>query len=80
MLTNFLTPVFYPESIIPENFINIYRMNPLYQFITFLRTIVLDGAAPEPMAFVRCIAASVPVLLIGLFVFRKKQDRFVFYL
>ena len=80
MLINFLTPVFYPESIIPAQFIDIYRMSPLYQFITFLRCLVLEGTVPEPMAFLRCIAASVPVLLIGLYIFRKKQDRFVFYL
>lgn len=80
MLLNFLTPVFYPETIIPSQFIDLYRMNPLYQFITFMRCLVIDGAVPEPMAFVRCIAASVPVLLLGLFIFRKKQDRFVFYL
>lgn len=35
MMWMYLTPLFYPESIIPTQFLTIYHMNPMYQYITF---------------------------------------------
>ena len=77
---NFLTPIFYPENIIPAEFLGIYRCNPMYQIVGFMRTIVLDGAAPTPEQWLFCCASAVVPLVLGLWVFRRKQDRFVLYL
>ena len=80
MLWMYITPIFYPESIIPSKFISIYHMNPLYQFIYFLREITMNGVAPSPYTFLFCTGASLLSLAVGLVVFKKTQDRFVFYL
>ena len=80
MLWMYMTPIFYPESIIPHEFLPLYHMNPLYQFIFFLREITLNGVSPGPDTFLYCALASLIPLLIGLLVFKKVQDRFVFYL
>ena len=79
-MCNFLTPIFYPENIIPAEFLGIYRCNPMYQIVGFLRTLVLDGAAPTPEQWLFCFASAVISLVLGLWVFRRKQDRFVLYL
>ena len=82
MLTvlNFLTPIFYPESIIPAAFRTLYHCNPLYQLIYFLRTITIGGVSPVPMSYLYCILASFGTLAVGWLVFRRTQDRFVLYL
>lgn len=80
LMWNFLSPVFYPESIIPVSIKGIYRMNPLYQYMSFLRSITLDGMAPGPQCFVFCLVAALVSMSIGLFIFRKLQHRFAFYL
>ena len=82
MLTvwNFLTPIFYPETIIPTAFRGLYHCNPLYQLIFFVRSITIGGVSPTPITYFYCILASVGTLLIGWTVFRKTQDRFVLYL
>lgn len=77
---NFLSPIFYPESIIPARLIGIYHMNPLYQYLFFLRTIILGGISPTPITYFYCILASSISLLIGILVFKKTQDRFVLHL
>lgn len=77
MLWMYATPIFYPETIIPEQFMVLYKMNPLYHFIRFTRLILLDGVSPEPRAYLLCIAAAAIPLLLGLALFRKTQDRFV---
>lgn len=77
LLWMYATPIFYPETIIPARFITLYKMNPLYHFIRFTRLILLDGASPEPQAYLFCVIAAVIPLLLGIAVFRKTQDRFV---
>lgn len=77
MLWMYITPIFYPESIIPENFMMLYKMNPLYHIIRFFRIALMDGISPEPKAYTLTIIASFVPLLIGALVFKKTQDRFV---
>lgn len=79
-MLNFLTPVFYPESIIPAQFLTLYHMNPMYQIIYFMRSIVIGGVSPTPITYLYCLIASVVPLLLGLWVFRKNQDKFVLHL
>lgn len=80
MMWMYLTPVFYPESIIPVNLRTLYHMNPMYQYITFARTCIIDGVSPQPMAFCACLVSAMLVLLLGSWVFKKNQDKFVLYL
>ncbi len=80
MLWMYFTPLFYTENIIPNNMLTIYHMNPLYQYVTFARTCILDGVSPEPLSYLWCLLSSVIVLTIGLYVFKKNQDKFVLYI
>ena len=80
LMWNFLSPVFYPESIIPASILDIYRMNPLYQYMSFLRNIALNGKAPGPQCFAYCSLAALISISVGLLVFRKLQNRFALYL
>lgn len=77
MLWMYLTPIFYPDSIIPEQFMFLYKMNPMYQIIRFFRIVLMDGVSPEPKAYLLVILVSFVPLLIGAVVFKKTQDRFV---
>ena len=79
-IINFMTPVFYPESIIPAAFRTLYHLNPLYQILFFMRSIILSGVSPTPNTYLYCLLASVIPLAIGLWFFRKHQDKFVLYL
>ena len=79
-ILNFLSPVFYPESIIPARFITLYHMNPIYQYLFFMRTITLGGISPTPITYLYCLFATTFTLGIGLFIFRKAQSRFVLHL
>ena len=77
MLWMYATPIFYPESIIPESFMTLYKMNPLYHIIRFIRILLIDGISPEPKAYGLMLIASFVPLLLGVIVFKKTQDRFV---
>lgn len=80
MIWQYLTPIFYPETIIPERFLGIYRLNPLYQFITFARTCIIDGISPAPESYFMCLGMAAGMLAIGAWVFKKYQNEFAFHL
>lgn len=80
MMWMYMTPLFYPESIIPAQFLTAYHMNPMYQYITFARICIIDGLSPEPMAYLWCILSSMVVLGLGILTFKRQQDKFVLYL
>ena len=79
MMWMYMTPVFYPETIIPAKLLPIYRLNPMYQYVTFARTCIIDGVSPAPAAYLWCLLSSAAVLCIGLWAFKSKQDEFVLH-
>lgn len=80
MLWMYLTPLFYPVNIIPENMMGLYSINPMYQYVTFFRTIVMDGVMPTAAQFGWCAGYAVGFMLIGLVVFRKLKRNFILYI
>lgn len=80
MLWMYATPIFYPESILPEDFRFVLKVNPLYHFLKSVRICILDGISPEPNAYFQCLLIALAVLGFGAWVFKKCQDKFVLYL
>lgn len=76
----YFTPLFYPESIIPERYKIILKINPLYYYVNFFRDVVLYGKFPSVKENMICLSISFFSLIIGLYVFYKKQDKFILYI
>ena len=77
MLLMYLTPIFYPDSIIPAQFMTVYKLNPLYHILRFIRSLLIDGVSLEPKAYLYCIVLCMVPFLVGVVIFRKNQDKFV---
>ena len=77
---NYFTPVFYNISIIPAKIQTLFKFNPLYQFITCARKIVLNGEGLTLINVIVLALCSIVMLLIGVTVFKKKQDKFIYYI
>jgi len=77
---SYATPLFYPESIIPGNFQWVIRLNPLYHYIKFARTCIIDGVSPTIMRYWYCFISAVVMLAIGCLIFKKNQDKFALYI
>lgn len=76
----YLTPLFYPLESIPESIQKFIFYNPLYYFVTLLRELVIEGRMPDPAMHLTCICFSLLFLLVGLFIFKRSQDRFILYI
>lgn len=81
MLWMYLTPLFWDLSMLGnELYVRLLRLNPLCQYISFARHIIFTGTAPDAKSFVFCALTAGATLFVGARVFRKNQDRFVYYL
>lgn len=80
MIWMYATPIFYPETILPDAFRVILDINPLYHFLKNIRLCILNGISPEPIVYVQCFIMSAVMLLIGAMTFRKTQNKFILYL
>jgi ABC-2 type transport system permease protein len=85
----YATPLFYPVSILPDWMFRIMQFNPMYQYVDYFRDIVLYGQLPSldynswHIGFIGfnliCFGMGIITFLVGLFVFRKTQKKFILY-
>lgn len=75
----YFTPIMYDISMISAKIQFLFKLNPLYQYINFARTIILENRCPSLMSFIICLGSSLVIFIIGLVTFRKNQDKFIYY-
>ena len=80
MIWNYVTPVFYSIEIIPQKIIFLFKLNPLYQYLTAAREVVLYSRCPSAITLIAITVYSILAILIGAIVFKKNQDKFVYYI
>ena len=81
LIWQYFTPIFYViDSLKPGIGLTLlFKLNPLYHYLGFARTILLDGVVPTQSAFLICGLSSLIVLIIGAIVFKTQQDKFIYY-
>ncbi|SHJ50344.1 ABC-2 type transport system permease protein [Parasporobacterium paucivorans DSM 15970] len=73
----YLTPIFYPISMLPDFLKTIIMFNPLASFVEMFRDVILYGNIPSWSLHLRCFVPCLIVLVLGVFVFKRQQDEFV---
>lgn len=76
----YLTPIFYPESLLSEKLNYVLTFNPMVHFIRYMRDIVLYQSIPSFSQNLTCFSISGATLLIGVILFYRKQDKFILYI
>lgn len=75
----YMTPVFYPISILPEAVAVFLQFNPMYHYISFFRELVLYRSVPSVSVWAACCFFSLVTFFAGLLVFRKLQRNFILH-
>ncbi|PAF29573.1 ABC transporter permease [Paenibacillus sp. 7516] len=76
----YMTPIFYPADIIPDKYQWLIEINPLYPLVGMFRDVLMYGHNFSAHQLTISLIYAALYFIIGLFVFYKKQDRFIFYL
>ena len=77
MAWQFLTPVMYDVSMVPDNFLWVFHINPMTSVIVAYRDILYYAKVPELSTLVSAVCVGIAVLVIGWIAFDRLQRRFV---
>lgn len=80
MALMYMTPVFYPMAIVPENLRFLVRFNPVRSILEVFRDPIYFGKVPPLSHLVVCVTVAAAAFLIGALAFRKASDRIPFYI
>ena len=75
----YVTPIIFSIDFFPEKYRWIFKLNPLAYFLNGFRLSIYYGLLPQWTSIVATFTCALVSLMIGLAVFRKHQDTFVFY-
>lgn len=73
----YLTPVIYPMSILPKWLSWIVKLNPITNFLTMFRDVMLNNTFFGWTSLISAIIETALMLALGLYVFYKNQDKFI---
>lgn len=79
MAWTYFTPIFYPITIMPEKLRWLFALNPMHHYIEYFRALVLYGYIPGTKTNIECFLIGLISMVLGLYVFYKKQDKFILY-
>jgi lipopolysaccharide transport system permease protein len=72
----YLTPIIYPESIVPARFSRVIQLNPLTPLIRNYRRIFLENQHPEWSGLLYCSVVALLVFLFGYWWFARTRKNF----
>ncbi|MDW7776893.1 MAG: ABC transporter permease [Methanosarcinales archaeon] len=72
----FISPIVYPLSLIPKNYMIYYMINPITRIIEMYRDVLLFGVFPAPMDFGLVIVFGLIFYFIGSTLFKHLSRRF----
>jgi ABC-type polysaccharide/polyol phosphate export permease len=76
----YLTPIYYPVSVLPERFRPIMLLNPFYHYTSLFRACLYDGTITKTEHFVIGTLFSAGSFLLGWFIYQRNKDRLIYYL
>ena len=80
MLVMFLTPIFYPVSILPERIFHLIHLNPLFHYVSYFRELALEGRLPGLWENIISLGFALMALCLGLYAKIANQDRYILYI
>ncbi|MCI5845620.1 MAG: ABC transporter permease [Oscillospiraceae bacterium] len=76
MIWMYLTPILYPETLVPEKWQALYHINPMTSIITAYRDVLYWGVMPQLATLLEAVLLGVLFLLLGLLSFSKLKKGF----
>jgi lipopolysaccharide transport system permease protein len=75
-ILTFLTPIFYPLSIVPPSMLWALNLNPFTHLVTMYRQVFMDGVIPDIRIFLLLVLTSLVAFMVGYFWFVHTKKGF----
>lgn len=79
LLLMYCSAIFYNVSVLPAQYQNLFLLNPIYVYIKYFRTVVLDGQLPSIEYHLLCLFYAMIALLLGGYIYKKNNHKFLYY-
>lgn len=77
----YLTPIFYPIESLSDRLVwFVKHLNPMYFYVGQFRDLIYYGRLPGNMIQLAGWGAALGMLVLGIWSFRKTQDKFILYI
>jgi len=80
MLLMYLSAIFYKVDTFSMTAQQLFMLNPIYVYITYFRSIVLDSAIPSLSIQILCVVYALAAILLGGWIYKKYNYKFLYYL
>lgn len=80
MMLMYMSAIFYDINIVPEKFRIFFYFNPVYVYIRYFRSIVVDGQIPTIEYHLLCAAYALLFLCLGGWIYKKNNHKFLYYI
>lgn len=72
----YLTPIFYPLSLVPSQFQRIYMLNPMACVVIIYRDVLFYAKTPDFSIAGYTLSVSLVFLIVGLLIFKRTESLF----
>ncbi len=72
----YATPICYPESMVPEKYLSLYRLNPVTPIVNAYRDVLYYGRTPDLRTLILAVLIGIVTVLLGILIFGRLQRRF----
>jgi len=72
--------LFYQIDMFPEKYQHLFFYNPVYPFIHFFRSVIMENTIPDIWHSIFCLAYAVIFMCFGWASYRINDNRFIYYL
>lgn len=79
MLLMYSSAIFYSIDILPKDLQFLFYLNPVFVYITYFRSIVINGFIPTISYHLLCAFYAMIVLVIGGYIYKKYNHEFLYY-
>ena len=79
MLLMYMSAIFYSIDTFPQIGRNVFLVNPVYVYIRYFRKIVIENTIPSVWFHLIAIGYALIALLVGFFIYKKKNHSFLYY-
>ena len=76
MIWMYASPILYSISMVPEKYVDLYRLNPMVSIMEGYQSILYSQTFPDFKSLGIVLVVSIVIFIIGYVVFNKLQRRF----
>ena len=78
-LLTYMSAIFWYIDAIPTKFQPLFKLNPVYDIITYCRTLIIDGRIPSTGDHILCLGFALVFFVTGAVMYKAFNRKFVYY-